>query len=169
LEPFSDGRQAPLSSALAANDYRRAAPFFIMVSLIQIFGRIAWHSAQMEAHRLARFWGFLRWNTSVFNLLNALPFGIELVGSITVAAAGANADIVRGGEAVIKSGLFVQLIVFVASAVIVWRFGLVSQDWEAEWGEELKHWTWKKLLNVVLASVVLISVNSRSRRWSNPC
>ncbi|RMZ86338.1 hypothetical protein DV736_g6437, partial [Chaetothyriales sp. CBS 134916] len=132
--------------------FRWSGPYILFLSLVQIFGRVAWYGSVWDARKIAYYWGFLRWNTSVFVVLHSAVFVVEMVGSIVVAVATAdNPQKISGGMMVIKIGLILQMLVIVAFSIIVARFRTISTDWDVGPNGVHKSGSWKTLLTAILA------------------
>ncbi|RMD40177.1 hypothetical protein DV735_g4965, partial [Chaetothyriales sp. CBS 134920] len=139
--------------------FRWGGPYILSLSLVQIFGRVAWYGSIWDARRISYYWGFLRWNTSIFVVLHTIVFIVEMVGSIVVAVAATANDTptASAGMTVINTGLILQLLVILAFSTIAFRFRTVSREWYDGPinGNNMKRRSWKTLLTAILACCLL--------------
>lgn len=147
----------------------RLAPTLVMVTCVQTFGRAAWHSILTEPDRLSRFWGFARWNTTIFVTFMAFSYIFFVIGNMTtvavasdaVAGEASSARTVRNAIAVVEAGLIIQSILLLAFTILVWRWKVISRGWDPEWDPQRKFkWTWKRLLTATLVCVTLLMVSA---------
>ena len=129
-----------------------------MVGLIQIFGRAAWHCALADSRSLSKYWGFLRWNTAIFVFLNAFTFVFNVVGAMVKAIGKDQPGILHAGTTLIKTGLFLQLFVWVLFLIVIARFKVVSSQWQYGWGEELRFCNPAVFFSTVVGGVAALLV-----------
>jgi hypothetical protein len=111
---------------------------------------------------MSRFWGFARWNTTIFITFISCSYIFFIIGNTIALAVYYDALSNRfwiHGPRIVEAGLIIQSIFLLLFTILVWRWRIVSRDWDVPWDSKRKFkWTWKQLLTAVMICIAMLMV-----------
>jgi hypothetical protein len=111
---------------------------------------------------MSRFWGFAKWNTTIFIIFISFSYIFFVIGNMIALAVyydALNNRFLIHGPRLVEAGLLIQSICVLLFSILVWRWRMVSRDWDVPWDSKRRFkWTWKQLLKAIMACIALLMV-----------